>query len=99
MGSDSSSRSDFSFVGHHRGSVVIVKNVCGRSKVFPISDWNDLKRQADEDGEYFENYLRDAMWNEMCCFCPDVSKCKFGSGLPDSPFDLYRVSEDKVVRI
>jgi hypothetical protein len=89
----------FKFVGRRRGGVVVVKNVCGKSKVFPVSDWKDLKREADENGEYFENYLRDAMWSEMCVLCVDVLKCRFASGLPDSPFDLYRVSEDKIVRI
>lgn len=89
----------FKFVGCRKGGVVVVKNVCGKSKVFPVSKWKDLKREADENGEYFENYLRDAMSDEMCDHCADVLKCKFASGCPDSPFDLYRVSEEKVVRI
>ena len=47
--------------------------------MFPVSDWKDLKREADENGEYFKNYLRDAMWDEMCMFCADLLKCRFKS--------------------
>jgi hypothetical protein len=87
----------FAFEGCRRGGVVVVKNVCGKCKVFPVRDWEDLKREADECGEFFENFLRDEM-SDMCGCCRDILKCGFVSGLPDSPFDWFRVSGNKVMR-
>lgn len=91
--------SSFKFKGRRRGGVVVVKNVCGKCKVFPVSDWNDLRSTSADAGEFLENDLRDEMWNEMCMHCNELLKCRFARGLPNSPFDVYRVSHDKVVRL
>jgi hypothetical protein len=89
----------FKFVGHREDGVVVVKSVCGKCKVFSVSDWKDLISSCHEAGEFLENCVRDEMWSEMCMFCVEIEKCKFVRGLPDSPFDLYRVDKDTVVRI
>ena len=85
------------FKGCRRGAVVIVENVCGKRKVFPVRDWEDLEREVDECGEFFENFLREEM-RDMCGCCRDILKCRFVSGLPDSPFDWWRVTDSEVMR-